>query len=309
MTDGPRQAREGADRECRPRPVRALIFCLPALLAVASCSCRERPGGPEESKAEVLPLDRLPMEQLRQVLKGHIGDWRSDTDQSRGLPAPAALKTVPAGAMRIDLVDPGAVSVGTMSLADAIGRRRSHRTFSDEPLTLEEVSYLLWCAQGVTATVRDATGAAVQSFRTAPSGGARYPLESYLLAHRVKDLPPGMYRYLPVEHKLAVLGDPGSLAAAVQAACYGRPFVGQAAAVFVWTAVPYRTEWRYAYLAHRMIAMEAGHVCQNLYLGAESIGAGACAVLGYDQTSMDQLLGVDGRNEFTLYLACVGKTD
>jgi SagB-type dehydrogenase family enzyme len=80
-----------------------------------------------------------------------------------------------------------------------------------------------------------------------------------------------------------------------------------AAAVFIWAAIPYRTEWKYAYLSPRMIAMEAGHVCQNLYLSAESIGAGACAMLAYDQASIDALIGVDGKDEFALYLACVGR--
>ena len=71
--------------------------------------------------------------------------------------------------------------------------------------------------------------------------------------------------------------------------------------------MPYRTEWKYTYLAHRMIAMEAGHVCENLYLAAQSCGTGCCAALSYDQPHVDELLGVDGQEEFALYVACVGK--
>ena len=90
-------------------------------------------------------------------------------------------------------------------------------------------------------------------------------------------------------------------------ACYGDPTVGTAPAVLVWTAVPARTEWKYAYLAHRMIAMEAGHSAQNVYLGGAAVGVGACAVLGYNQTRLDALLGVDGREEFALYVMPVGR--
>ena len=75
---------------------------------------------------------------------------------------------------------------------------------------------------------------------------------------------------------------------------------------FIWAAIPERTEWKYAYLSARLIAMEAGHVCQNLYLAAGAAGAGCCALLGYDQASVDRLLGVDGRDEFAVYLAAVG---
>ncbi len=102
---------------------------------------------------------------------------------------------------------------------------------------------------------------------------------------------------------------PENLPTRLVAACYGQEFVGTAAAVIAWTAVPERTEWKYAYLAPRMIAMEAGHACQNLYLACETVGAGTCALLGYDQARLDALLGVDGENEFTVYLAPLGKVD
>ena len=76
---------------------------------------------------------------------------------------------------------------------------------------------------------------------------------------------------------------------------------------FLWTAIPYRMEWRYDIAAHKVIAIDAGHVCQNLYIACEAIGAGTCAVAAYHQELMDSLLGVDGTEEFTLYLAAVGK--
>jgi nitroreductase len=83
-------------------------------------------------------------------------------------------------------------------------------------------------------------------------------------------------------------------------------WVQKSAVVFVWTTIPYRMEWRYSIVAHKMIAQESGHVCQNLYLASESIGAGACAIT-YDQTKVDGILGVDGKDEFAIYVAPVGK--
>jgi len=97
------------------------------------------------------------------------------------------------------------------------------------------------------------------------------------------------------------------MAAAIVPAALGQDFVAEAAVVFIWTAVPYRMEWRYGLAAHKAIALDAGHVCQNLYLACEAIGAGTCAVAAYHQELMDRLLGVDGRDEITIYLAPVGK--
>jgi SagB-type dehydrogenase family enzyme len=87
----------------------------------------------------------------------------------------------------------------------------------------------------------------------------------------------------------------------------GQTFAGSAAATFAWTAIPYRMEWRYGLAAHKVIALDAGHVCQNMYLACEAIDAGTCAIAAYHQALMDELLGVDGKDEFTIYLAPVGK--
>jgi len=194
-----------------------------------------------------------------------------------------------------------------MPVREAIAARRSTRTFTGASLSLEELSFLLWATQGITGEQRDEAGAVLQRFRAAPSAGARYPLETYLAIHRVEGLAPGIYRYLPGDHQLALVREDAQVSESLQAACYGTPAVGGAAVVFIWSAVPYRTEWKYTYLAHRMIAMEAGHVCENLYLAAQSCGTGCCAVLSYDQRRVDELLGVDGREEFAIYMACVGK--
>ena len=90
-------------------------------------------------------------------------------------------------------------------------------------------------------------------------------------------------------------------------ACLGQVFCANSAVVFIWTAIPYRSEWRYSIIAHKMIAIDSGHVCQNLYLACGSIRAGTCGIGAYNHTKVDALLGVDGEEEFTVYLAPVGR--
>ncbi len=141
-----------------------------------------------------------------------------------------------------------------------------------------------------------------------PSGGARHPFETYLFANRVEGLEPGLYRYLPLEHKLYLVDRRAGLVDEVNGATYGQ-YVPDSAVVFIWTVLPYRTEWRYTFLAPKIIAQDSGHLCQNLYLASEAIGAGTCAIGAYDQVKMDAVLGVDGEDEFTIYVAPVGKIE
>jgi len=280
---------------------------LAGVLLLAGC---DEPGPPPpatDSRPAVRPLNEIPLEQLRLFLRGHPDDWRHDTPRTSGKPEPPAALPTPPDSALLDLPPVAESGLGKLPLRETIASRRSRREFSSEPLALGELSFLVWAAQGVTHTERDAAGGMVRQLRSAPSAGARYPLETFLAVHRVEGLTPGLYHYRPPAHQLALLRKDPGLSVEMQTACYGNPMAGEAAVVFIWSAVPARTEWKYGYLAHRMIAMEAGHACQNLYLAAESINAGACALLGYHQPALDSLLGVDGNSHFTLYLACVGK--
>jgi SagB-type dehydrogenase family enzyme len=117
---------------------------------------------------------------------------------------------------------------------------------------------------------------------------------------------PGLYRYLGIEHQLCPLHSDTDLTEAVHAASR-ESYVLESAVVLIWTVIPYRTEWRYGVNSHKVIAQDSGHVCQNLYLACEAIGAGTCAVGAYDQKAMDRILGVDGEEEFAIYLAPVGR--
>jgi SagB-type dehydrogenase family enzyme len=125
----------------------------------------------------------------------------------------------------------------------------------------------------------------------------------------VEPLDSGFYRYLPLEHQLLVeYRDEGAAEKIVQAA-FQQNWMSSAATIFIWSAIPYRMEWRYGLAAHKVILLDAGHVCQNLYLACEAINAGTCAVAAYDQELVDQLLKIDGKDEFVIYLAAVGKVD
>lgn len=229
--------------------------------------------------------------------------WRAmETDQRRRVPPPPMALPCPDGATRVALVPPDALTVGSVSLIDVLRRRRSRRAYAEAPLSLEELSFLLWATQGLHAE-RAMEG----SLRTVPSGGARHPFETYLAVQRVTGVAPGIYRYLPREHQLCLLRSQDDLADAVTAACGGQGFCGQAAVTFFWIAIPARTAWRYAIVAPKIIAQDSGHLCQNLYLAAEAIGAGTCAIGAYDQRLADALVGADGRNEFVIYAAPVGK--
>jgi SagB-type dehydrogenase family enzyme len=224
------------------------------------------------------------------------------TEQSQGLQPPALQKPAPPESVVIKLADPDSWSIAPCDLQAAIANRESRRRFNSDPLSLDELAFLLWATQGVRKVLHEAA-----VLRTVPSAGCRHPFETYLAVTRVAGLECGIYRYLPLEHSLVLVRELLNLPARLTAVCLGQAFAGQAAATFVWTAIPARTEWRYAEASYKVIALDAGHVCQNLYLACEAVGAGTCAIAAYDQELCDALIGADGSEEFVVYLAPVGK--
>lgn len=228
----------------------------------------------------------------------------SRTGQSRHLPPPPLQKPCPPEVPRIALPDGRtALDQFTLPLGQAITRRESVREYSPRPFSLQELSALLYATQGIRQFIHQAC-----ALRTVPSAGARHALETYLAVNRVESLPAGLYRYLPFDGQLAQLDRQPNIGRIAARACLNQDFVATAAATFFWTAIPARMEWRYGLAAHKVIALDAGHVCQNLYLACQAIGAGTCAIAAYDQEACDRLLGVDGTEEFTLYIAPAGKT-
>ncbi|MBA4372701.1 MAG: thioester oxidase [Thermodesulfovibrio sp.] len=250
-------------------------------------------------------MDKKLRDQFRYFLKDTVRkevDF-SQTAQSRGIPPPPLQKPCPVDGKRIALAAPGTwQGLSSPDLITAIGDRRSHRNFTKDTVSLDELSFMLWATQGITRKANEGT-----AFRTVPSAGCRHAFETYLCILNVAGTAQGIYRYLPVEHQLLLEKEPGNLAVRAAEAAHGQTFIARTAITFIWTTLPQRMEWRYDIAAHKVIALDAGHVCQNLYLAAAAAGCGVCAVAAYDQQKMDKLLGVDGEDEFTVYLAAVGK--
>ena len=242
---------------------------------------------------------------LRDILKSYKLQELDNikTDQEKELPQPAVQKSCHESALLFDLCPVKDFEYIQTSFLNTLKHRKSRRKYSEGKISLNELSFLLWSTQGVKKIVNKGYA----TLRTVPSAGARHPFETYLIVNNVDGLEPGLYRYLPLEHKLLFEGLINDVHVKLNEATINQKFVAMSSVVFVWTAIPYRTEWRYDGASAKIIAIDAGHICQNLYLAAEAIDAGMCAIASYDQDKMDAMLGVDGTDEFTIYLASLGK--
>ncbi len=231
------------------------------------------------------------------------------SDQKAGKPMPALQKTPECDHKTIALIKPGQINLEDQPLTEIIKKRRSRRKYKEIPLTFAELSYLLYVTQGVQRVVKNNDKPYV-TMRTVPSAGARHPFETYLVIFNVESLKPGIYRYLPIEHKLEIVSlemEVSELKQKVVDMTLGQTFAAECGALFIWSCVPYRAEWRYDISSHKAMLLDAGHICQNLYLACENIDAGACAIAAYDQKKTDKFVGLDGDNEFTVYLSPAGK--
>jgi SagB-type dehydrogenase family enzyme len=193
-----------------------------------------------------------------------------------------------------------AAGLGSATLAEAIATRRSRRSFGPRPLELSSVATLLHAAYGVTAAI-DGTP---QSLRTVPSGGALYPLELYVVGHRIQGLDPALFHYDPLRHGLELLR-PLESPAGAELSPYAEPLAESAAVVAI-TAMFWRSRFKYGARAYRFALMEAGHVGQNLLLAAAALGLDAVPLGGFYDRAVDALLGVDGIYEASLYLLALG---
>ena len=224
------------------------------------------------------------------------------SDQRRELPQPPLQVPHDPDRPIVELPPPAKTPVDPLDLRELIEGRRSVREYADEPVSLAELSYLLWCSQGVKKVVGDRV-----TFRTVPSGGARHALETYVLVNRVEGVGPGLYRFLAIEHQLELIAAGPEPAAAVTTACLDQQFVATGAATFLWIADVYRMTWRYGQRGYRYLHLDAGHACQNLYLAAESIGCGVCAIAAFNDEDLSEALGVDGKDHLPIYVATMGR--
>jgi SagB-type dehydrogenase family enzyme len=227
----------------------------------------------------------------------------SESDQRQRKPQPPYEIPLEEGQPLIDLPQPETIDLGTFDLRRAIEERRSHRHYSDDALSLAELAYLLWLTQGI----QEMNEKRAVPLRTVPSAGCRHPFETYLSVNRVAGLEPGLYRYVSSQHKLVALRLNETFNAQLTEVCLGQRQVATSAVTFIWAAVPYRSVWRYSERSYRYLYLDAGHVCQNLHLAAESINCGVCALGAYDDDGADALMGFNPPEMFVIYMASLGR--
>lgn len=194
---------------------------------------------------------------------------------------------------------PAPASGTAMSLDTALKKRRSNRSFNKSPLKLEHLSYLLWASTGIQRVEHG------YGYRTAPSAGALYPVEAYIIAHNVEGLGRGVYHYNIRQHTLEEirLGDHTDQ---ICAAAMGQEVCDRSAVVFVWTAVFQRCKFKYGQRAYRYIYLDAGHVAENLALAAVSLGLGSCPIAALYDDEVNAVLDVDGTEESVIYMTVIG---
>jgi len=201
---------------------------------------------------------------------------------------------------RIDLISLSDPFTNDSIIWRIISQRRSRRRYRHvKEIDKNILSTLLWSTQGVSG--RDGSSA----FRTTPSAGALYPIETYLNIRLVRGLQLGIYHFRPYQFDLELLrmGDhSGKLASAA----LSQNMIAQAPVTFIWTAIVERSKWKYNQRAYRYIYLDAGHICQNLYLAAEALGLGVCAIGAFYDDLVNGLVAVDGVSETVIYLASVG---
>lgn len=211
---------------------------------------------------------------------------------------PSPYKEFPAALKHVPLNPPE--QKGGKPIWEAIDQRRSQRDFSRQPITFSELSQFLWATQGITSRNWG------YDFRAVPSAGALYPIETYVLVNRVNELTPGVYHFDIKENQLVLLKE-GNFGSDLSQAGLGQEMLEEAACVFIWTAIIERSKWKYRERAYRYIYMDVGHIGQNLYLAATAMNLGCCTVGAFYDEEVDRLIGVDGKEEISVYLGAIGR--
>lgn len=243
----------------------------------------------------------------RDFIKGYREDdpylelFESDQDLKR--PQPPLVKPAMAGEKsRITLPPDFSNLPMEHNLVNVIWNRRSSRVYTQQDMSLEQLSFLLWATQGIRAL----RGKSYATLRTVPSGGARHEFETYLLIRQIDGLKPGAYHYLPMEHALEFLHPVEDLEDTVSDLLCGQRWAAKANVIFFWSMVAYRAEWRYGIYAHRTALIDAGHVGQNLYLACSGLNLGTCGIAAFSNTDCNRMFSLDGTEEFVVYTAPVG---
>jgi SagB-type dehydrogenase family enzyme len=226
----------------------------------------------------------------------------SPAGRESGAAQPSMILMEDAKTPRISLPEPDFFEDVNVNFLELVEMRTTVRKYkSDEPLTLKNLSYLLWCTQGIKMVLPDG-----YTRRNVPSAGGSHPFETYLLLQNVEKLDRGLYRFLPLEHKLIKITADKDKISEIEAAFLNRPMILDSSATFIWAADMKRTEHKFAERACRYVMMDAGHVCQNMYLAAQTINYGCCAIGHFDDELLNKALGFDG-DLVAVYAATVGR--
>ncbi|MBD3228282.1 MAG: SagB/ThcOx family dehydrogenase [Candidatus Lokiarchaeota archaeon] len=178
-------------------------------------------------------------------------------------------------------------------------RRASRRNINDKPISIMQLSQLLF---GITGITREYSQFA---FRTIPSAGGLYPIETYISVNNIENLKQGIYHYNIKEHAIELLKT-GNFREKVAAGCLNQNIAAKASVDFLWTAIVERTKWKYKQRGYRYIYLDAGHIGQNFYLVAEALGLGACSIGAIYDDELNELLDLDGVKETVIYVGVVG---
>lgn len=222
--------------------------------------------------------------------------------EGKGIPQPPLELPYDRSSTIIQLKPASDLKIPKMDFQKVIENRMTLRRYTDASLSLDELTFLLWCTQGVRrVTSRPVT------MRTVPSGGARHPFETNLVVSRVDGLTPGLYRYLAIEHSLLQIATGAQFAAQISEVCLRQSHILSCPVSFWWCAVPERTTWRYSTRGYRYLLMDAGHICQNLYNAATVIDCGVCAIGAFNDVGLNDFWKVNGTDQFIVYGATLGK--
>jgi SagB-type dehydrogenase family enzyme len=194
---------------------------------------------------------------------------------------------------------PSQFQKSTIRFNEVLRTRKSIRSFSTEPLSKVDLAFLLWASTGIQRTEHG------YEFRTAPSAGALYPIETYIAANNVEDVASGIYHYNIKNHLLEEIKT-GNFGVDLAHAALDQKMCATASVAFIWTAVFGRSKWKYAQRAYRYIYLDAGHVAENLALAVASITCGSCQVGAFFDDEINSIVGIDGTEESSICLSVVG---
>lgn len=228
--------------------------------------------------------------------------WQSDQDLKKTQPP---LAKAPMRETAIDLPFDFEKLPLNQDFLSILNTRKSDRVYTMAPISLLALSFILWASQGI----KEIRGNNYATIRTVPCGGARHQFETYLALQNIEGLKDGLYHYLPMTHQLEYLNEMPTTEGFITQALGGQAWASKANINLFLSVVPYRCEWRYGIYAHRVALIDAGHISQNLYLAATSIGLGGCGVGYIDQAILDHAFELDGENEFIFYAFPIGTID